>query len=163
MGPEQVKAAKFYKGDPLSFEDLPYQGMVTTSQLTHATPAAFGAHETNRGYYSDIGADYRNQSRPNILFGGGGNGLDAAATANSGYAVALDPADFGSLDPTAEHAGGTETDVVDQHDDDVRGPFRCVDGERRRRHCIARVEFGNRGIDGRLDRQNGSVKLAGSG
>lgn len=164
MGSEQVKAATLYKGDPLSFEGLPYQGMVTTysanaaitdsaaaataiatgvkvnngvislaipgdgskletllelyqkrgkktgllttAYLTHATPAAFGAHETNRGYYSDIGTDYRNQSRPNILFGGGGNGLEAAATASSGYAVALSTADFGSLDPTAEHLAG---------------------------------------------------------
>ena len=34
-------------------------GLVTTSYMTDATPAAFGAHEPLRGNTSQIAADYR--------------------------------------------------------------------------------------------------------
>ena len=133
MGPEQVKAARYYNGGALSFETLPHSGLVTTysadssvtdsaaaatalatgykanngvisearpanaeygfgeemetlleyfqargksaglvstTYITHATPAAFGAHEPSRGNYGDIADDYVNQTRPNVLFGG---------------------------------------------------------------------------------------------
>src|SRR4030042_6340704 len=40
-------------------------GLVTTVPLTHATPAGFGAHNRNRGNYTDIPIDYMIQSRPN--------------------------------------------------------------------------------------------------
>ncbi len=45
-------------------------GLVTTTIITHATPAAFGAHEPSRNNYSGIADDYLNDSRPNVLLGG---------------------------------------------------------------------------------------------
>ena len=145
MGPEQVKAANYYQGGPLSFETMPFQaevttysanssvtdsgasatalatgvkvnnsvismaipgderelttlleylgdlgrstGLVTTTYMTHATPAAFGAHEPSRNYTSNIAVDYLNQTRPDVLLGGGGNGMSAAAAADAGYSL----------------------------------------------------------------------------
>ena len=50
-------------------------GLVTTTFITHATPATFGAHEPSRNNTTEIAGDYLNQTRPNVLLGGGGNGL----------------------------------------------------------------------------------------
>ena len=50
-------------------------GLVTTTYMTHATPAAFGAHEPSRSNTSQIAADYLNQTLPTVLLGGGGNGM----------------------------------------------------------------------------------------
>jgi len=45
-------------------------GLVTTTYVEHATPAAFGAHEPSRSNYTQIANDYLTQTQPNILFGG---------------------------------------------------------------------------------------------
>ncbi|MHC4694527.1 MAG: alkaline phosphatase, partial [Planctomycetota bacterium] len=45
-------------------------GLVTTVYVTHATPAGFGAHEPERGNYSQIANDYLTQTRPNVIYGG---------------------------------------------------------------------------------------------
>ena len=45
-------------------------GLVTTTEITHATPAAFGAHAAERSRSQDIAACYLSQTRPNVLFGG---------------------------------------------------------------------------------------------
>ncbi len=45
--------------------------LVTTVMITHATPAAFGAHEPSRGNYISIGNDYLDSSQPDFIFGGG--------------------------------------------------------------------------------------------
>lgn len=78
-------------------------GLVTTTFLTHATPATFGAHETDRNNYSQIGLDFLNRSRPNVLFGGGGNGLTPESTIAAGYSVATDGSAFNALNPAAEY------------------------------------------------------------
>lgn len=78
-------------------------GLVTTTYLTHATPATFGAHETDRNNYSEIGLDYLNRSRPNVLFGGGGNGLTPASTIAAGYSVATEGSGFDALNPATEY------------------------------------------------------------
>ena len=62
-------------------------GLVTTTYITHATPAAFGAHQSSRGNYSQIGDDYFKLTRPNILMGGGGNGISIASALEAGYTV----------------------------------------------------------------------------
>ena len=67
-------------------------GLVTTTHMTHATPAAFAAHEPSRRNYDQIAADYLNQSRPDILLGGGGKGLTPAAARQAGYTVVTDRA-----------------------------------------------------------------------
>jgi alkaline phosphatase len=158
MGFEQVKAARYYHGNKLSFEAFPYQedcmthsansaitdsaasgtaiatgvkvnndvislatpgdgheletllefyqkrgkktGLITTAYLTHATPAAFAAHEPSRNNTTQIGGDYLYQTRPNLLFGGGGYGLAPVDTANAGYTVVTDTAGFHTLDPS---------------------------------------------------------------
>lgn len=63
-------------------------GLVTTAYLTHATPAAFAAHEANRTYYEAIAYEYLAHSRPDLLLGGGGNGLFVDKARGAGYAVA---------------------------------------------------------------------------
>ena len=64
-------------------------GLVTTTYATHATPAVFGAHETSRSYVNNIAYDYLYQTRPDVLFGGGANGLSPSNAAAAGYTVAL--------------------------------------------------------------------------
>jgi alkaline phosphatase len=67
-------------------------GLVTTADVTHATPAAFGAHRPSRNDLSGIFADYLNVTRPNVLFGGAGDGTPAASFAEAGYALVTDRA-----------------------------------------------------------------------
>lgn len=46
-------------------------GLVTTSQVTDASPAAFGAHVRLRGNQSEIARQYLVASRPDVILGGG--------------------------------------------------------------------------------------------
>ena len=46
-------------------------GLVTTSEVTDATPAAFGAHVTKRGRHRQIARQYVRSSRPDVVLGGG--------------------------------------------------------------------------------------------
>jgi alkaline phosphatase len=46
-------------------------GLVTTSQVTDATPAAFGAHVRSRSDQSEIARQYLVHSRPDVILGGG--------------------------------------------------------------------------------------------
>jgi alkaline phosphatase len=159
MGFEEVKAANYYGGGLLSFEDLPYQaqattysadnavtdsaasgtamatghkvnngvisvatpgdggelgtalefyrdlgkstGLVTTTYMTHATPAAFGAHESSRYNTSEIAADYLGQTKPNVLLGGGANGMSTSAATSAGYTVVTDRTALFALDTEA--------------------------------------------------------------
>jgi alkaline phosphatase len=71
-------------------------GLVTTDDMTGATPAAFGAHAPSRYDVEDIADDYLNQTRPNILYGGGG--FDAASATGAGYLVVTDFAEMDALD-----------------------------------------------------------------
>jgi len=74
-------------------------GLVTTTYATHATPAAFGAHELSRNSYTSIAGDYLTQTRPDILFGGGGNGLNPPNAAAAGYTVVTDRITMQALIP----------------------------------------------------------------
>lgn len=74
-------------------------GLVTTAYMTHATPAAFGAHVTSRYYTSQIANDYMTQTRPQVLFGGGANGMSVINAENAGYSVVTDRAALFSLAP----------------------------------------------------------------
>ncbi len=76
-------------------------GLVTTSSVLDATPAAFAAHRPSRTDYAGIGEDCLAGSRPNVLFGGGRH-LAAADAARAGYAVVRDRAGMAALD-TASH------------------------------------------------------------
>lgn len=82
-------------------------GLVTTTYLTHATPAAFGAHEATRNNLSQIAVDYLTQTRPNVLFGGGANGMSGPAAEAAGYTVVTNRETLFALDPDAEtHVSG---------------------------------------------------------
>lgn len=67
-------------------------GLVTTTYMTHATPAAFGAHQVFRSSTSSIAGDYLNQTRPNVLLGGGEHGMSLGDAQSAGYATATDEA-----------------------------------------------------------------------
>lgn len=53
-------------------------GLVATSTITHATPAAFGAHVQKRGCEYEIGRQYIMQTQPDIILGGGFNKFSSA-------------------------------------------------------------------------------------
>ncbi len=76
-------------------------GLVTTTYITHATPATFGAHEPTRDNYAQIAGDMLNQTRPNVLLGGGANGMSADSAQAAGYTVVTDAAGMLALDDTA--------------------------------------------------------------
>lgn len=61
-------------------------GLVTTSYITDATPAGFGAHSKDRYNAGEIINGYLNQSRPNILYGGGGR-VNKAVFESAGYNI----------------------------------------------------------------------------
>ncbi len=46
-------------------------GLITTTMITDATPAGFGAHADTKTDYWDIADDYLYQTQPDILLGGG--------------------------------------------------------------------------------------------
>ncbi len=46
-------------------------GLVTTSQVTDATPAAYAAHVSDRGQQSEIARQYLESSKPDVILGGG--------------------------------------------------------------------------------------------
>ena len=46
-------------------------GLVTTSQVTDATPAAYAAHVTDRAQQSEIARQFLENSRPDVILGGG--------------------------------------------------------------------------------------------
>jgi alkaline phosphatase len=77
---------------PLITEDLTGKGwrfgLVTTAYTTHATPAAFGAHVATRLDYPGIADDYLTRSRPHVIFGGGGYGMDVETVTEAGYRTA---------------------------------------------------------------------------
>ena len=72
-------------------------GLVSTTNISHATPACFGAHESSRSNYSEIIDDYLTQTVPNVLFGGAAH-IDAADAIAAGYSVVTDRAEMQSLD-----------------------------------------------------------------
>lgn len=71
-------------------------GLVTTSRLTHATPAAYAAHVPVRWDEPTIAAQML-ALRPTVLFGGGGNGVTAQTAMRAGYSVATDVAGLEAL------------------------------------------------------------------
>jgi alkaline phosphatase len=55
----------------LAHEEGLAAGLVTTTELTHATPAAFSAHEGSRGEGTDIATDQVMEVHPEVMLGGG--------------------------------------------------------------------------------------------
>jgi alkaline phosphatase len=61
-------------------------GLVSTAFISHATPAAFGAHEPARGNYKEIIKDYLTQTKPDVLLGGAKH-ITPSAASDAGYTV----------------------------------------------------------------------------
>jgi len=81
-------------------------GLVTNTEITHATPACFAAHSEERKHNSDIARWYLNETRPNVLLGGGG-ALEPDAAVAAGYTVVTDREGMESLDTeSATHVAG---------------------------------------------------------
>lgn len=76
-------------------------GLVTTTFVTHATPAAFGSHDPSRANYDGIAADYLYVVRPNVLFGGALH-FPREAAASAGYTVVTDRTGLLGLDTEKE-------------------------------------------------------------
>ncbi|CAG0987116.1 alkaline phosphatase [Myxococcaceae bacterium] len=76
-------------------------GLVTTSYLTDATPAAMAAHALIRIQTEAIADDYLNDTRVDVLLGGGANGLMAGAGLAAGYTVVSDRAGLEALGTSA--------------------------------------------------------------
>ncbi|MFW5727719.1 MAG: alkaline phosphatase [Spirochaetia bacterium] len=72
-------------------------GLVTTAHTTHATPAAFGAHVASRLDYDGIARDYLTVSRPHIILGGGGYGMDPETVVEAGYSVVTSREELSSM------------------------------------------------------------------
>jgi alkaline phosphatase len=128
-------------------------GLVTTTYMTHATPASFGAHESSRNNNSQIATDYLTQTRPNVLLGGGANGMSVAAAQSAGYTTVTDAAGLAGLDTNTEtyvsgqfgtyhlpyevdglgslpHLSDMTTAALDLLDNDEDGFFLMVEGGR---------------------------------
>lgn len=78
-------------------------GLVSTTYITHATPAAFAAHNPKRNNLADIAHDYLHLTRPNVLLGGGGNGLTEKDAEDAGYTVVTDQEGLLNLDTDTEN------------------------------------------------------------
>ncbi|MGC9453464.1 MAG: alkaline phosphatase [Phycisphaerae bacterium] len=81
-------------------------GLVSTSYISHATPATFGAHQSSRNNYTEIIDDYFDKSRPDVLMGGAKYVTGERAT-SAGYTVVTDGSGLAGLDPdTADRVWG---------------------------------------------------------
>ncbi len=68
-------------------------GLVTTTRITHATPAAFAAHVPHRDQEAEIAAQLAARSFPEVLIGGGARLFDEArraTLAQQGYTLIED-------------------------------------------------------------------------
>ena len=81
-------------------------GLVTTSQVTDATPAAYASHVSDRGQQSEIARQYLVRSKPDVILGGGEDFWYPAGTPG---AYPDNPA----TDPT-EQSKGTEGNLVER-------------------------------------------------
>ena len=71
-------------------EEGKWTGMVTTDEMTQATPAAFASHVPSRKNTSEIAEFYLTHSRPNIMMGGGEAGMELSAAEREGYVTFSD-------------------------------------------------------------------------
>lgn len=84
-------------------------GLVTTTTITHATPASFAAHVGDRGEEGEIALQYVAGGGADVMFGGGARHFPApvlAAASEKGWKVVRDAAEMASLGKDAEKALG---------------------------------------------------------
>ncbi|MBI3926388.1 MAG: alkaline phosphatase [Armatimonadetes bacterium] len=80
-------------------------GLVTTSFLEDATPAAFAAHSPTRDAHPAIAREYFDTTRPQLLFGGRTDFCTPEQAQKAGYAVLDEAADLEKL-PQGEYLAG---------------------------------------------------------
>lgn len=76
--------------------------ILSTSFITDASPAAFAAHDSSRLNYSAIGTDFLNDSKPNVIMGGGGIGISVGAAEAAGYTTVDNQWEMWNLDNSNE-------------------------------------------------------------
>jgi alkaline phosphatase len=81
-------------------------GLVTTSQVTDATPAAYGAHVSDRAQQSEIAKQFLEGSKPDVILGGGEDYWYPKGTAGA-------LPDHPATDP-AEESKGDRGNLVDR-------------------------------------------------
>ena len=81
-------------------------GLVSTAFATHATPAAFATHTVHRSHFDEIAQDYLMETRPEVLMGGGANGLSPANAAAAGYTVVTNREEMAALDHQIDFVSG---------------------------------------------------------
>lgn len=99
-------------------------GLVSTTHLTHATPAAFAAHEPTRYNYDDIGHDILTQTQPMVLLAGGGNGISPEKATANGYYVVTTEAAMLALDTSKAYKVSGQfglTNLPYEYDEDFAG------------------------------------------
>jgi alkaline phosphatase len=72
-------------------------GLVATSYITHATPAAFASHVKSRNMHSPIAAQMLRTTKPDLILGGGGRGMSVADARLAGWSVATNRASLQHL------------------------------------------------------------------
>ena len=85
-------------------------GLVATSRINHATPAAFAAHSSARSDYEGIALQMATNSVVDVMIGGGRRYFDNRSDgrdllvemAGRGYTVARSPAELAALEATPE-------------------------------------------------------------
>ncbi len=73
-------------------------GLVSTATIVHATPAAFASHTIDRSNYNEIGRQYMNRSRPDVIFGGGDVNLSVTMAELQDYRVSQNATELSGLD-----------------------------------------------------------------
>lgn len=81
-------------------------GIVVSSYLNHATPAAFASHQPDRAMLKEIAAEMLTQTRPNLMLGGTAEGITAAAAEAAGYTVVRDRAGLLAAPNTVDYLSG---------------------------------------------------------
>jgi alkaline phosphatase len=80
-------------------------GLVTTSFLTDATPAAFASHADKRADFNDVVRDYLAETRPNVLLGGNKH-IKPAEAKRAGYTVVTNRDEFIKADAKSDMLAG---------------------------------------------------------
>ena len=95
-------------------------GLVVTCALTHATPASFYAHQTNREMHKEIAQDFENGA-VNIAVGGALHLFDTAKLAKQGYTIAVGQANIDEA--KGNYLGFYDTSFHPKKISEGRGPF----------------------------------------
>ena len=95
-------------------------GVVSTVQFSHATPAAFVAHNVNRGNTGEIAHEIITATKPDVVIGGGHPGWSGGYINNSDLAALRNSTDYVLVERKAGQDGGATlltgaTAAVEQH------------------------------------------------